>query len=195
MISDLKTHGKSGLMALLVAMICVVINQAATKTARADAVSAPSPSPELSVHIADATLVGQGVLKIYWAKVYLLSHYIKDTDNDGKPDAVILHYDYLRDVPKYATIDASRDEFIRYPHITDEKLTAWMDYLDKALTDMKTDDQAVIVREADGTIHFYMENSSPVIVTDAEFSQVFLDIWLGAETSYPTLRKQLLALN
>jgi hypothetical protein len=40
-----------------------------------------------------------------------------------------------------------------------------------------------------------MENTPPVIVTDAEFSQVFLDIWLGAETNYPTLRKQLLALN
>ena len=194
MVSDLqKTHGKSGFTALLVAMICVVVHLAATKTARADTVS--TPSPELSVHIADATLVGRGVLKIYWAKVYLLSHYIKDTDNDGKPDTIILHYDYLRDVPKYATIDASRDEFIRYPHITDEKLTTWMDYLDKALTDMKTDDQAIIVRQADGTIHFYMENTPPVIVTDAEFSHVFLDIWLGAETNYPTLRKQLLALN
>jgi hypothetical protein len=194
MVSDLqKTHGKSGFTALLVAMICVVVHLAATKTARADTVS--TPSPELSVHIADATLVGRGVLKIYWAKVYLLSHYIKDTDNDGKPDTIILHYDYLRDVPKYATIDASRDEFIRYPHITDEKLTTWMDYLDKALTDMKTDDQAIIVGQADGTIHFYMENTPPVIVTDAEFSQVFLDIWLGAETNYPTLRKQLLALN
>jgi hypothetical protein len=174
-------------------MICVVVHLAATKTARADTVS--TPSPELSVHIADATLVGRGVLKIYWAKVYLLSHYIKDTDNDGKPDTIILHYDYLRDVPKYATIDASRDEFIRYLDITDAKLTAWMDYLDKALTDMKTDDQAIIIRQADGTIHFYMENTPPVIVTDAEFSQVFLDIWLGAETNYPTLRKQLLALN
>ena len=194
MVSDLqKTHGKSGFTALLVAMICVVVNLAETKTASADTVS--TPSPELSVHIADATLVGRGVLKIYWAKVYLLSHYIKDTDNDGKPDTIILHYDYLRDVPKYATIDASRDEFIRYPHITDEKLTTWMDYLDKALTDMKTDDQAMIVGQGDGTIHFYMENTPPVIVTDAEFSQVFLDIWLGAETSYPTLRKQLLALN
>lgn len=193
MVSDLKNHGKSGLTALLVAMICVVASLGATKIARADAVSAPSP--ELAVHIADATLVGRGVLKIYWANVYILSHYIKDTDNDSKPDAVILHYDYLRDVPKYATIDASRDEFIRYPHITDEKLAAWMDYLDKALTDMKTDDQAIIVRQADGSIHFYMENAQPVIITDAEFSQVFLDIWLGAETSYPTLRKQLLALN
>jgi hypothetical protein len=194
MVSDLqKTHGKSGFTALLVAMICVVVHLAATKTARADTVS--TPSPELSVHIADATLVGRGVLKIYWAKVYLLSHYIKDTDNDGKPDTIILHYDYLRDVPKYATIDASRDEFIRYPHITDEKLTTWMDYLDKALTDMKTDDQAIIVRQADESIHFYMENAQPVIITDAEFSQMFLDIWLGAETNYPTLRKQLLALN
>jgi hypothetical protein len=194
MVSDLqKTHGKSGFTALLVAMICVVVHLAATKTARADTVS--TPSPELSVHIADATLVGRGVLKIYWAKVYLLSHYIKDTDNDGKPDTIILHYDYLRDVPKYATIDASRDEFIRYLHITDAKLTAWMDYLDNALTDMKTDDQAIIIRQADGTIHFYMENTPPVIVTDAEFSQVFVDIWLGAETNYPTLRKQLLALN
>ncbi len=193
MVSDLKNHGKSGLTALLVAMICVVASLGATKIARADAVSAPSH--ELAVHIADATLVGRGVLKIYWANVYILSHYIKDTDNDGKPDAVILHYDYLRDVPKYATIDASRDEFIRYPHITDEKLTAWMGYLDKALTDMKTDDQAIIVRQADGSIHFYMENAQPVIITDTEFSQVFLDIWLGAETIYPTLRKQLLALN
>ena len=195
MVSDLKNHGKSGLTALLVAMICVVTILGATKNTRADAVSAPSPSPELAVHIADATLVGRGVLKIYWANVYILSHYIKDTDNDGNPDAVILHYDYLRDVPKYATIDASRDEFIRYPQITDEKLAAWMDYLDKALTDMKTDDQAIIVSLADGSIHFYMKNAQPVIITDAEFSQVFLDIWLGAETSYPTLRKQLLALN
>ncbi len=98
-------------------------------------------------------------------------------------------------MPKYATIDASRDEFKRYPQITDEKLATWIGYLEQALSDMHEGDQAIIKKQPDGTISFFVGDAKPVIISDAEFSQVFFDIWLGPESTYQTLRKQLLALN
>lgn len=152
---------------------------------------------ELLYHaeIDDATLVGQGVLKVYWANVYTLSYYIKDDNKDGIPELIALGYNYLREVPKQATIKASLDEFKRYPEITDEKLVSWLNYLDRALTDMKMGEQAIITRTYDGVISFYVKDLPTVIIKDTEFSQVFVDIWLGTETSYPKLRKQLLNLN
>lgn len=177
----------------IVAVMCIGMMTSITISVRAD--TTPSPLSIFDSQLTDATLIGQGILKIYWAQVYHLSYYTTDENKDGQADAIILHYDYLRDVPKYATIDASRDEFKRYPQITDEKLATWIGYLEQALSDMYEGDQAIIKRQADGTISFYVGDAEPVIISDEEFSQVFFDIWLGPESTYPSLRKQLLALN
>lgn len=185
----------------ILAALCFVFMSLVIEQANADEVKVISGEQSSIVqeninqtYLNEATLVGQGVLKIYWAKVYILSYYTKDENGDGAADVKALHYEYLRHVPKDATLNASREEFQRYPDITDAKLDQWMAYLDQALSDMNEGDQAIIMRQGDGTITFHVSNRPEVVINDAEFSQVFMNIWLGADTNYPGLRKQLLAL-
>ena len=136
-------------------------------------------------------LIGSGILKIYWAKVYTISHYQIAAPGPYQ-DATVLTYRYLRDVPKTATISASGDEFDRYPHITKEKKTRWMGYLDIALADMAEGDYAEIWHMADGSLTFYGPDQTPHRFDDAEFADVFMNIWLGNNTNYPDLRQALL---
>jgi hypothetical protein len=136
-------------------------------------------------------LVGSGILKIYWAKVYTLSHY-HITAPGPYENATVLTYDYLRDIPKEATLKASLEEFARYPNITKEKQARWMGYLDIALTDMAVGDHAEIWHTSDGSLTFFTRDHTPHRFDDAEFAEVFMNIWLGENTNYPELRQHLL---
>jgi hypothetical protein len=142
-------------------------------------------------HLENAKLIGTGILKIYWAKVYTISHYQIPAPGPYQ-DAIVLSYEYLRDVPKDATIEASIEEFERYANITEDKTSRWTKYLEAALTDMADGDRAEIWQMTDGSITFYSPDQPPVRFDDAEFAEVFMNIWLGSETNYPDLRLQLL---
>lgn len=191
-----STLSKTILAALCLVCMSIVIEQAKADEVKVISGEQSSIAQEniTQAYLNDASLVGRGVLKIYWAKVYTLSYYTIDENGDGAPDVKALHYEYLRHVPKDATLDASREEFLRYPDITDAKMDQWMAYLDQALADMNEGDEAIIMRQGDGTITFHVNNYPKVVIKDAEFSAVFMNIWLGVDTTYPDLRKQLLAL-
>lgn len=136
-------------------------------------------------------LIGSGILQIYWAKVYTISHY-QITSSSPYQDTTVLTFDYLRSVPKDKTIQASLDEFARYSNITEDKKLRWMGYLNTALTDMADGDHAEIWRNSDGSITFYTRDQTSHRFDDAEFAKVFMNIWLGEDTNYPELRQVLL---
>ena len=140
------------------------------------------------------TIIGEGTLKIFLWEVYdirLLS--------DGGPfswhDDFVLEFVYKRDLTKDEVIEASIKEMRRQKNITDSQIERWQKYLQQGIKSVQPATKAALFWTDKGTITYYYEGKTPVTIKDAAFARAFINIWLGADTSEPALRKALLGLN
>ena len=139
------------------------------------------------------TIVGEGTLKIFLWEVYdirLLS--------DGVPFSwhkdFVLEFVYKRDLTKDEVIEASINEMRRQKNITDSQIERWQKYLQQGIKSVQPATMAALFWTDKGTITYYYEGKTPVTIKDAAFARAFINIWLGADTSEPALRKALLGL-
>ncbi len=139
------------------------------------------------------TIIGEGTLKIFLWEVYdirLLS--------DGAPFSwhkdFVLEFVYKRDLTKNEVIEASIKEMRRQKNVTDSQIERWQAYLQQAIKSVQPATKAALFWTDKGTITFYYEGKTPVTIPDAAFSQAFINIWLGPDTTEPALRKALLGL-
>jgi hypothetical protein len=102
---------------------------------------------------------------------------------------------YARSIKGEALADKSVEEMQRVNAGDDAKRKKWGEEMDRVFPDVKDGDRLVGVHLPGKGARFYNQDKLLGSVNDAEFSEAFFSIWLGTNTSEPTMRKKLLGLH
>jgi hypothetical protein len=141
--------------------------------------------------ILDAKKVGAGRMTYLTLPVFDATLYAPGgVYAPDKPFALSLTY--LRNIKGRDIARNSVEQMRRQGGHSDAKLTAWGEAMTGIFPDVANGTTLTGVHEADGATVFYRGAAEIGRVDDPAFSRAFFDIWLGAKTSQPALRKQLL---
>jgi hypothetical protein len=123
---------------------------------------------------------------VYSAQLFTLSgHY-----NETAPFALKLSYKL--DLKGKAIAERSIAEMKKQGLSDGQKEEMWLQQLAAIIPDVRDGDEIVGQVNENGKSEFFFNGTLVGEVDDAEFSKCFFDIWLGAKTSEPKLRRALL---
>ena len=155
-----------------------------TNTAHANLSTAQAQIP-------DASLVGEGRLKVLFWKVFDAQLYAPAGEwSMQKPFALSLAY--LRRLKGDKIAERTIDE-IRDQGFSDEaKLEAWFAQIVAIFPDVDSRTTITGVFNEQKQTLFFMNGSFIGRIEDPEFGENFFNIWLGEKSSQPKLRNQLI---
>lgn len=147
----------------------------------------------LSNYMSQPQKVGEGRLNFMFWQVYDASLFATDGQwQQNKPFALSLTY--LRELQGEKIADKSIEE-IRHQGFNDElKLATWHQLLKHILPDVEEGTVLTGIFTKDKRTVFYLADKKIGEINDADFGELFFNIWLGNNTSAPKLRQQLLSL-
>lgn len=102
---------------------------------------------------------------------------------------------YARNIKGVALAQKSVEEMERVNAGDEPKRKKWGDIMERLFPDVKEGDRLVGFHFPGRGTHFYNQDKLLGVVNDPEFSEAFFSIWLGNNTSEPSMRKKLLGLS
>ncbi len=113
--------------------------------------------------------------------------------NAAKP--YVLENTYRMDFSARDLIDRTFEEMKRHGTFSADEQRAWDDQLVKLWPDIREGQRIKALVIPNRRVVFYIDGKKTGSVNDTKFSQLFPAIWLGENTSEPSLRMKLLKLN
>lgn len=155
--------------------------------------STPDTMPEIAEGlIQEENLVGEARLKVLFWKIYDARLYAPERVYSPEKEFA-LSLVYLRDIKRDSITDRTITEMKKQGFDDTEKLAVWKEKLmDIIPLEVKKGSDITGVRREDGSTAFYMDKEFLGLVDDPAFSGRFFDIWLGADSSVPDMRKKLM---
>jgi hypothetical protein len=101
---------------------------------------------------------------------------------------------YARTIKGKALADKSVEEMQRVNAGDETKRKKWGEEMERVFPDVKDGDRLVGVHLPGKGARFYNQEKLLGMVNDPEFSDAFFSIWLGSNSSEPSMRKKLLGL-
>ncbi|WP_331346866.1 chalcone isomerase family protein [Cellvibrio sp. UBA7661] len=150
-------------------------------------------SEPISHSVPEASIVGQGVFSYAFWDVYEATLYApKGEWSSDQPFA--LSIEYFRDISGKEIADRSVQEMRKQGFSDEVALAAWNTQMKSIFPDVKEGMvlSAIYVPEKHTT--FYHGNEIAGVIKNDDFGKLFFDIWLGENTSEPSLRRALLGL-
>ena len=197
-----------GLLLLAVAGLPLAAAASASTTATAPgtalaslAASAPSLSPspaappaEVATALPGARLVGQGTLRWFGLAVYEARLWAADGFDGQRFDAhpFALELRYLRRLDGSAITERALEEMRRSGPIAETEAAAWRAGMRTAFPDVSPGDRLTGVHDPARGTRFHFNGRVTGVLADSVFARRFYAVWLGAQTSQPALRAQLL---
>jgi hypothetical protein len=184
--------GRAAAGGLLLAIACTA---APVPAASASQPSPPSSPPaEVARALPDARLVGQGTLRWFGLAVYEARLWAADGFDalrfDTQPFALELRY--LRRLDGVAIADRALDEMRRGGPIAEPDAAAWRAAMRAAFPDVSPGDRLTGVHDPVQGARFHFNGRVTGEVGSAAFARRFYAVWLGAQTSQPALRADLI---
>lgn len=144
-----------------------------------------------SRHVPEADLVGKARLKVLFWKVYDAELYAPNGAwSSNEPFALTLNY--LRKLEGEQIAKRTIVE-IRNQGFEDEvTLARWFDAMNTIIPDVEKNTRITGVMDAAQNTLFYRDGELIGEIREPLFSQKFFDIWLGAKSSQPKMRRKLL---
>lgn len=141
----------------------------------------------------DAKIVGAGRLKYMGFNVYDAELYAASGMwNVNAPFVLTLRY--LRSLSGDAIAKRSVEEMRKQGFRNESQLSGWYREMVSIFPDVNKQTALTGVRDENGYTIFYRNRVRIGTVRDREFTRRFFNIWLGASTSAPSLRKQLIGV-
>ncbi len=137
--------------------------------------------------------VGSATLKVWFWTIYDSRLYSPDGRFDGIEPGLALELDYRRDIRTDELIKRTRQEWQKLD-LNHEKQEAWLDQLAALWPNIQEGDELVLHVGDKLSSKFYYNGEPIGEISDAEFTNQFLAIWLSEKSSYPKLRDQLVGL-
>ncbi|HEY6910607.1 MAG TPA: chalcone isomerase family protein [Myxococcales bacterium] len=174
------------LLALLVALPAVAKER--------EGVVAP---PVIEVSGKPLHLLGMGLRKKLWLKVYLASLYVEDPSDDagkviGSDQLKRVQMNMLRDLERGKIVEAVQEGFERNSGPQMPRLQARLDQFLKAIPDLKSG-QTIVITYAPGRGTFIKAGGGEEItVPGKDFADALFSVWLGKQPVDDELKREML---
>ncbi|MBF0264160.1 MAG: chalcone isomerase family protein [Gammaproteobacteria bacterium] len=133
--------------------------------------------------------VGQSSMNWAFFKLYDIELYSENGKFNNQQYPMALNIIYARNIEKNDLIDATIKEWEKQKIVWKQQ---WVEQLKIIWPSVKTQDQILLYADQQQHSHFYHNNALVGSIKSAEFTQMFLAIWLSPETSETELRHQLI---
>jgi hypothetical protein len=144
---------------------------------------AASPTQDLKV-------VGQAKLKILFWDVYHSTFYSPSGQYKKEQFPQVLRLEYLRDINKEDLLDKTVDEWTQL-QVQQTDINKWIVLLQNIFPDINKGD-SLLIRVNENLHSEFFYNTKPIgTITDANFGQQFLRIWVDEKCSYPQVCQKL----
>ncbi|MFW1677128.1 chalcone isomerase family protein [Pontibacter sp. JAM-7] len=133
--------------------------------------------------------VGRVQLEVLWFDIYEASLFAPNAKFSGFSAPLLLQVEYLRDF-KAEMIVQETDKQLK-PFASQEQRQRWLPQLSELWPDIRQGDQLAFEIAADGHGHFYFNRRWLGHISEPEFVEAFVKIWLSPDGEYPALASQL----
>ena len=143
--------------------------------------------------VPNAQVIGQGELTMYGFSIYS-ARLLGPSASFNPEQPYALQLTYHRSIRREDLVQASLEQITRQTGITadPEQLRQWQAEMHKAFVDVDSGQKITGVFLPGKGCQFYVGERLQHTIADPLFAQAFFAIWLGADTSEPKLREQLL---
>lgn len=155
--------------------------------------------PEAQAALPGARLQGAARLRflglhIYDARMWVGSDYPREAParEDWVDQAFLLELQYARALDGAKIAERSIDEMERAGPIGETQAKAWLDFMTQAFPNVVAGTRLSALHRPGAAVRFFVNGSPGREIADAAFADRFFGIWLGARTSQPAMRLQLL---
>lgn len=153
------------------------------------AAQAASPS-ELHPYFKSKTPYSNSVLSVLWMDVYHISLWTDDAV--WKPDSrYALSITYNMNFSADELVERTCDEMQRHAADGKSLCLSLHDTLIRVMPGVKSGNRITAIRLDDGKSLFYKDGFPTGNINNRQFSDAFFAIWLGENSSAPSLRQQL----
>lgn len=146
--------------------------------------------------ISDATLiqVGTAEMSLLWLDIYSAKLFSIDGKYQANRFPMILDIQYHRDIDAVDLVDATIEQW-QHLGFTEANIELYRQQLVNAWPDVKQGDRLTFKVNTPEDAAFLLNDTPYYQVSNAQFPEAFLDIWLSEKTSRPELRNQLIGVN
>ncbi len=134
--------------------------------------------------------VGSAKLRVLLWNIYESALYTPTGEFKGIAPGLALEIEYRRNISKRAFIDYTREEWQKQSLYKDQS-ELWLASLNDIFPSVKKGDSLVLRVNDSMASEFYFNDEFIGQITNANFTEEFLAIWLSEQSSYPDLRNQL----
>lgn len=139
--------------------------------------------------IEDWNLVGTAELSILWFDVYEAQLKTANGAFDKFTTPMQLILNYQRDIAAQKLLEETDKQLAS--RVPEDTRRIWIEQLQAIWPDVKKGDQLIIQTELSGRGDFFFNGEWVGAVEETNFSQNFVQIWLGYQSAYPKLAEKL----
>ncbi|WP_394129652.1 chalcone isomerase family protein [Shewanella maritima] len=137
--------------------------------------------------------VGQAEMSLMWFDIYSAQLFSRNGEYQDEQLPVILHIEYHREIDAQDIVEATVEQWLHLG-LNEQFINQYQHHLTQAWPDIYQGDTLTFNVDANGHGQFFYNGALYYQVSDMQFSQTFLDIWLSENTSRPKLRQSLIGL-
>lgn len=138
--------------------------------------------------------VGEAELSVLFWSIYHSSLHSLDGSFIEKQRPIKLEINYLRDIEAADLISKTADEW-QQQGLNHANQNIWLEQLKIIWPNIKENDTLTFIVDLQNQSHFLFNQQSIGSISDEDFADHFLAIWLSEKTSRPNLRKKLLGIS
>ena len=155
------------------------------------------PPPELSALGADARLLGHKRFRYWGLHVYDAQLWVRPGFEPQRFAAhpFMLSLTYARALRAADIAQRSLEEIARQGAVDDDQAQPWLQALRRVLVDVRPGDRLSGVYQPADVGRFHANGQPTGVIRDAQLMPRFFGIWLGPQTSEPSLRRALLGMD
>ncbi|WP_180957152.1 chalcone isomerase family protein [Shewanella sp. 11B5] len=146
--------------------------------------------------ISEAALiqVGKADMSLLWLDIYSAKLFSIDGKYQANRFPMTLDIQYHRDIDAIDLVDATIEQW-QHLGFTEANIALYRQQLVNAWPDVKEGDRLTFRVNNPEDAAFLLNDTPYYQVSNAQFPEAFLDIWLSEKTSRPELRNQLIGVN
>lgn len=138
-------------------------------------------------------LVGEGKLTYWFWDVYQAQLFSQDGRYEEQRYPLALRLQYLRDFSKEELLSETEKQWQKLGMTNTAEQQKWLTMLESLWPDVRKNDAITLFINEHKVSRFYFNSELLGEVTEPDFSEAFLAIWLAENTSAPDVRKKLIA--
>lgn len=138
--------------------------------------------------------VGRAKFSVLFWDIYNSTLYTKSGEyqHDNLPESLLFKIEYLKDISTDDLLERTVQQW-QHLQIPESKFNTFIPKLKAIWPNISAGDSLTMLVDNEVSA-FYFNNVKVGVITDNEFSKLFLDIWLSPKTSQAQLRTQLLGI-